>query len=102
VAQNPTDPGNPDNEWHGSEPLAFTLIYSVDEGKTWRSAQRGVTVTPGVYEPIDKVLAVNHRGQYDWDVSSLGVGKKLLRVQAFRQNLPLHYAYHEYPLQTDP
>ncbi len=102
VAQIATSPGNPDNEWHGSEPLAFTLIYSTDEGKTWRSAQRDVLVTPGVYESIDKILATAHRGQYDWDVSSLGVGKKLLRVQAFRENLPLHYAYHEYPLQTNP
>jgi hypothetical protein len=101
-AADPTQTENPDNEWHDGSTLAFNVKYSTNGGSTWFSALTDQPARPGVYMDGSDSIAesASHRYSYDWDVSALPSGHKLLRVEAYRTSLGLHYAYHEMAFET--
>jgi hypothetical protein len=95
---------DPTLEWHDPQPLVFNLKYSTDGGATWRSCLTDTLGKAGVYMPGADSIAYNpsHYYSYTWPVSSLPAGTKLVRVEAYRNGLDLHYAYHEISIETNP
>lgn len=75
--------------------VRFALLYSRDNGKSWHYMQDESVATPGV-RPADSLLQT--ATSYTWSVPSATFpkGNYLIRVEAYRDGLPLHYAFHQY------
>lgn len=75
--------------------IHFALLYSRDNGKTWRYMQNETAATPGVRPPASLLLTGT---TYNWSVpaSSFPKGNYVIRVEAYRDTIPLHYAFHQY------
>jgi hypothetical protein len=103
-AGDPTKPEDPAREWHDDAALVYNIKYSMNGGKDWTSALSPRVAQPGVYlDGVDSIPAnPSNTFQYNWDVSALPPGNKLVRVEAYRQALGLHYAYHEMTMKTAP
>src|SRR5262249_10419925 len=79
------------SDFHEDTPLAFTVKYSPDEGRTWYYAQNNKEASLGQSPPDDLALSGL---DYDWSV----VGKKgnfLVRVEAYRRDITQHYSFHQ-------
>lgn len=77
-------------------PVTYNLKYSPDSGKSWFFVGDGAAATAGVENVGRGVLT-----PYTWDLSGMPRGTYILRLEAFRQNLPMHYAYHQALIQVD-
>ncbi|MEW6026038.1 MAG: hypothetical protein AB1599_01910 [Planctomycetota bacterium] len=86
--------------------IRYALIYSRDNGRTWRNIIDSDTIkpepsaTPGVPDQSLWLndLAPDGDEAYTWDVSDTSYfpeGNYLIRVEAYRYNQLTHYAYHE-------
>ncbi len=77
-------------------PLQYQVMYSPDGGTTWRWCDTSIpgTPAPGVRNPAALISATN----YNWSTpaSSFPMGNYLIRVEAYRQGINLHYSYHEF------
>lgn len=71
-----------------TEPVVYNIKYSPDNGLNWKFVQDNSPATPGV-----KSSGYYCSSTYSWDVSALSGGTYLIRVEGYRQNLPLHYTY---------
>jgi hypothetical protein len=79
--------------------LSYAVMYSADNGSTWHYMQDGTTATPGVRPNAAHLISTaSATPTYAWGVPSASFpqGTYLIRVEAYRDNLPLHYAYHQY------
>jgi hypothetical protein len=76
-------------------PIAFALLYSRDNGKTWRHMQDDSAATAGV-RPPDALMTT--AASYNWSVpaATFPKGNYLIRIEAYRDGFPLHYAFHQY------
>ena len=92
---NPYTENYPSGYTEKSTPLFFNVKYSSDGGKTWFFADDGSATVTGAAASGHAVTT-----PYNWDISGLASGTYLLRVEAFRQNVPLHYAYHQVTAQV--
>lgn len=72
-------------------PVSYVVKYSVDGGHTWKHALDDSPATPGERPSPAYLLGGT---QFTWDVSGMPAGDFLLRVEAYRQGIPLHYSYH--------
>ena len=78
-----------------SNGVYYALIYSGDGGSTWRYVQDGSAATPGrAPDSTHRVESSDTTISHDWDISGLAQGSYLLRVEAYRSNMSLHYGYH--------
>jgi hypothetical protein len=71
--------------------LIYVVKYSPDEGRTWFYGVNDEETSLGEYPP-ESVRISNQ--ELSWGVE----GKKgnfFVRVEAFRENIPLHYAFHQ-------
>ena len=75
-----------------STPLAFAVKYSTDGGMTWKLARNGMVVPAGERPPLSELVGP---GGFEWDVAEMPPGDFLLRVEAYRSSIPLHYSYHQ-------
>jgi prepilin-type N-terminal cleavage/methylation domain-containing protein len=83
--------------------LSYFLTYSADNGKTWvylqnpaRTATPGVRLQPGDPDYVGCRLTAQ---TYTWNgVASLPEGAYIIRVEAYRDQFPLHYATHQYQI----
>jgi prepilin-type N-terminal cleavage/methylation domain-containing protein len=75
--------------------IQYALLYSRDNGKTWRYMQDESAATPGV-RPANALLVTST--SYSWNVpaASFPKGNYLIRIEAYRDAIPLHYAFHQY------
>lgn len=71
-----------------TEPVVYNIKYSPDNGLHWYFVQDNSSATPGVKSSGHYCSSV-----YSWDVSAFSEGTYLLRIEGYRQNLPLHYTY---------
>jgi len=83
-----------------SSPLSYAVLYSADNGTTWFHVQDDSPATPG-QRPADSSLLLSSASatpSINWPVpaSSFPQGTYLIRVEGYRDDLPLHYAYHQY------
>jgi prepilin-type N-terminal cleavage/methylation domain-containing protein len=91
IAYTPSYPAN----FKEDASVKFALLYSRDNGKTWRYIQDESAATPGVW-PADPLLMT--ASAYTWNVpaGSFPKGNYVIRVEAYRDGIPLHYAFHQY------
>lgn len=75
-----------------STPLVFAVKYSLDGGLHWKLARTGEDTRPGERPELPDLVGSDF---FDWDVSELPPGPFLVRVEGFRQGIPLHYSYHQ-------
>jgi prepilin-type N-terminal cleavage/methylation domain-containing protein len=79
--------------------LRYVLLYSDDNGDTWKHVADNSAATLGIPNQglwITDVNAGANEG-YDWDVSDLDIfpeGSYILRLEAYRLNQMRHYSYH--------
>jgi hypothetical protein len=71
-----------------AEPIVYNIKYSSNNGISWKFVQDGSSAIPG-----EKDSGYYCSSPYSWDVSSLSGGTYMIRVEGYRQNLPLHYTY---------
>jgi hypothetical protein len=87
-------PAYPAN-WADDTTIRFARLYSRDNGRTWLHMQDDTAATPGV-RPANAYLSTTT--QYDWSVPAnrFPRGNYLLRIEAYRDEVPLHYAFHQF------
>jgi prepilin-type N-terminal cleavage/methylation domain-containing protein len=77
---------------------SYAIMYSIDNGATWKYVQDDSTASPGVRSSDDdhKISGL----YYDWavPVASFPTGAYIIRVEAYRDEYPLHYSYHQYQM----
>jgi hypothetical protein len=82
--------------------LRYTACYSTDSGVTWKfmvddsaNSNSGYLPTNSTYVLEDETSGADE--SFDWDVSDttkFPEGSYLIRIEAFRNSLKLHYAWH--------
>ena len=77
---------------------SYYIMYSDDNGASWKYVQNNAAATPGV-----KSSNPDHRVTelfYDWSIppGSFPTGAYIIRVEAYRDDYPLHYSYHQYQM----
>ena len=72
------------------EPIIYNLKYSNDNGSHWYFMGDDVPTSAGA-----KDLTHSYTTPYVWDISAKDQGTYLIRLEAYRQTLPLHYNYHQ-------
>lgn len=75
-----------------STPLTFAVKFSTDGGVHWKLARNGMEVPAGERPPLTELVGP---GGLEWDVSEMPPGDFLIRVEAYRASIPLHYSYHQ-------
>lgn len=74
-----------------SVPVYYAVMYSFDGGRTWRYTGDDQIAHPGQRPLQTSLVGDTHVA---WNVADKPAGDFLLRVEAYRQGIPLHYAYH--------
>ncbi|HKO57445.1 MAG TPA: type II secretion system protein [Thermoanaerobaculia bacterium] len=88
----------PNNYTGETMTIKYALLYSRDNGKSWLYIKDDSPARIGVkpsstYEMTATSLSPN------WDVSDpgkFGEGTYIIRVEAYREGFPQHYAFHQY------
>jgi len=80
--------------------LRYTLLYSRDNGQTWLHIVNDSAATAGYPNQGLWLADANDGGNenYNWDVSNTGYfveGSYIIMIEAYRNNQPCHYAYHQ-------
>ena len=75
--------------------VRFTLLYSRDNGRNWLQMTDDSAAKPGT-RPADAYLQT--ATTYTWSVPSsrFPKGNYLIRVEGYRDGIPLHYSFHQY------
>ena len=73
----------------------YTALYSRDNGRTWLRMQDGTPATPGV-RPAAAYLQTTTTYALPVPSSSFPKGNYVLRIEAYRDEVPLHYSFHQY------
>jgi prepilin-type N-terminal cleavage/methylation domain-containing protein len=83
------------NNWSDDTTIRFTTLYSRDNGRTWQHMRDDSPATAGV-RPATSYLTDGT--SYSWSVprSSFPQGNYLIRIEAYRNEVPLHYSFHQY------
>ncbi|RMF75839.1 MAG: hypothetical protein D6738_02855 [Acidobacteria bacterium] len=78
-----------------SATVSYALLYSEDNGKTWKHMQDDSPAVPG-RRPSDGSL-LETGSSYTWSTpsSTFDEGTYLVRVEAFLDGRQLHYSYHQ-------
>ena len=80
--------------------MSYWVTYSADNGATWKYLD-GTAATPGVRLPAATYFSDTHRvtgNTVTWSTpaASYPAGAYTIRVDGYRDNFQLHYAYHQY------
>jgi len=84
------------NGFTESDDLIHTVKYSIDSGATWRYMQDDSPCLTGV-RPTGGYIC-SSEDSYSWDVSNSGQfpeGSYIIRVEVYRDDLAMHYSYHQ-------
>ena len=77
--------------------VSYNVKYSNDMGKHWYFIQDGTAASAGSFDQGHSLAGLSCA----WSVSGLPRGTYLLRAEAYRQNYPLHYSYHQMQVYLD-
>ena len=80
--------------------LRYALLYSANDGITWKHMQDDSVARPGVPPPIGlQVQDMNTADDevYSWDTPAVNFPKStyLIRVEAYRLGSRMHYSFHQ-------
>jgi hypothetical protein len=77
-------------------PVQYVVLYSRDNGRSWLHVVDETPATIGVRPTDPKYLTT--ASSYDWSVSANNFpkGNYVVRVEAYRDDVPLHYSFHQY------
>lgn len=75
--------------------IRYVLLYSRDNGRTWLHVIDETPAQPGVRPDASYLQTAT---SYSWSVpaSRFPKGNYVIRVEAYRDEVPLHYAFHQY------
>lgn len=78
-----------------SASVSYAVMYSTDNGKTWKFVQDDTTASPGERPASSSHLETG--SSYTWSTpsSKFPKGNYLIRVEAYRDDRELHYAQHQ-------
>ncbi|HWW62593.1 MAG TPA: hypothetical protein VN181_14565, partial [Thermoanaerobaculia bacterium] len=75
--------------------VRYANLYSRDNGRTWLHMRNDAAATPGV-RPADVELTTNLFRDWSTPANRFPKGNYLIRVEAYRDEVPLHYSFHQY------
>jgi len=75
--------------------IKYATIYSRDNGKTWRNMKDESAATPGV-RPADTLMTTSTSFTWPVPAATFPKGNYVIRIEAYRDAYPLHYAFHQY------
>jgi type II secretory pathway pseudopilin PulG len=75
--------------------VRYALLYSRDNGRTWLHMTDDTTASPGV-RPPSGYLQTATSFNFPTPASRFPKGNYVLRVEAYRDEVPLHYSFHQY------
>ena len=90
----PYTPAYPNN-FAEDTTVRYALLYSRDNGRTWLHMQDDTAATPGV-RPAATYLQTATAFSFPTPQSKFPKGNYVLRVEAYRDEVPLHYSFHQY------
>lgn len=90
----PYTPAYPNN-FAEDTTVRYALLYSRDNGKSWLHMKDGTKATPGV-RPAVGYLQTAKTFKLLTPALAFPKGNYLLRVEAYRDEVPLHYSFHQY------
>ena len=90
----PYTPGYP-NGFTDSSTVRFALLYSRDNGRTWLFMRDDTAATPGT-RPAAAYLQTATTFSWLVPASRFPKGNYLIRIEAYRDEVPLHYSFHQY------
>lgn len=90
----PYTPAFPD-DFSEDTTVRYALLYSRDNGRTWLYMKDDQPATRGVRPPDDSLQTA---ATFTWSVpaSKFPKGNYVIRVEAYRDEVPLHYSFHQY------
>ncbi len=76
--------------------VRFATLYSRDNGRTWLNMRDDSAARAGV-RPTDSQYLITATS-YNWSVPAdrFPKGNYVIRIEAYRDEVPLHYAFHQY------
>ncbi len=77
-------------------PIQYATLYSRDGGRTWRNMRDDSTARPG--EKPSDLRNLTDRISFGWDVPAekFPEGNYTIRLEAFGDEVPQHYAYDQH------
>ena len=90
----PYTPSYP-NDFSESTTVRYALLYSRDNGRTWLYMKDHTPAKPGV-RPDSGYLQSGTSYTLSTPAGSFPKGNYVLRVEAYRDEIPLHYSFHQY------
>jgi hypothetical protein len=76
--------------------VSYALMYSKDNGKTWLYMLDDQPASPGVKPGAAKYLTTATSFAWSVPVNTFPKGNYVVRVEAYRDSIPLHYSFHQY------
>jgi hypothetical protein len=80
-------------------PLMHRILYSNDNGRNWYHMNNNALAPSGQREGYLQAGTT-----FNWDVADINrfpKGNYLIRIETYREGLPLHYAYHQFQVFID-
>ena len=89
--------GEPYTPYYGKDftentPLGFSVKFSTDGGLHWKLARTGAEVGAGIRPSASELVGGE---SWEWNVEEMPPGDFIVRIEAYRANIPLHYSYHQ-------
>lgn len=76
--------------------VRFATLYSRDNGRTWLHMQDETAAQPGVRPTVASHLITTTSYSWATPASRFPKGNYVIRIEAYRDEVPLHYAFHQY------
>src|SRR5262249_9761372 len=77
-------------------PIKYVMLYSRDNGKTWLHVTDETPAGAGVKPTDPKYLTTATSYTWNTPANNFPKGNYVVRVEAYRDDIPLHYAFHQY------
>ena len=76
--------------------IRYVVLYSRDNGRTWLYMKDDQPATEGVRP--DDAAYLQTATSFNWSLPSAKFpkGNYVIRIEAYRDEVPLHYAFHQY------
>jgi type II secretory pathway pseudopilin PulG len=76
--------------------VRFATLYSRDNGRTWLHMQDDTSAQPGVRPVLPAHLITATSYSWSTPAAAFPKGNYVIRIEAYRDEVPLHYAFHQY------